>query len=541
MPTPTASRQPPDPRLVEHYRHQQHQHQQQQQPSPPVNEYTRDRHVLTGGETGPPLIPSIPGHSKPRSGRTVAWQFVPFDNHARTDALKLNHWQRVGTPAEYPFARFNKPVRSFVYTEQEYANFIAPKDTHDLAEYQHVEKESKRLDSAQGQGHNEDADQPQSKFQKLHEPRTTTRRAAAAANSSTSQPASSANQHVSIPAFNSATIGSQGGSIKHGMDHVPPERPWNKEQTDYLFELVQRFDLRFPVIHDRWPYERYHDRSIDELKNRYYSVAKTILDHRNRADPGSMNAMPLSLRKHCQAITMNPFDYEYECIRKNQLEYQYSRSKHELREEEETVREARRIEANRRRNLKERQRLLKLLAPTSTTSTTSSLTQSNSTPNALNMYGSMSAPQAAADNSTDPLNTLAAASILSPPKTFPHRKVSYGPFARSSHVFAPVSQSSKVCKRVDAGLEELNVTLRPMPTVTVVDNFDLLRIDILNILELNRTVAKKEEEVYSLRVKLAKAKGDAIPPPPPGVPLSHKKRRIEEVEVGPIFGGRVSH
>lgn len=42
---------------------------------------------------------------------------------------------------------------------------------------------------------------------------------------------------------------------------------WTKEETDQLFDLCERFDLRFVVIADRFPTSR----SVEELKNRYYS------------------------------------------------------------------------------------------------------------------------------------------------------------------------------------------------------------------------------------------------------------------------------
>lgn len=42
---------------------------------------------------------------------------------------------------------------------------------------------------------------------------------------------------------------------------------WTKEETDQLFDLCERFDLRFIVIADRFP----SSRSVEELKDRYYS------------------------------------------------------------------------------------------------------------------------------------------------------------------------------------------------------------------------------------------------------------------------------
>ncbi|TVU20429.1 hypothetical protein EJB05_36637 [Eragrostis curvula] len=54
---------------------------------------------------------------------------------------------------------------------------------------------------------------------------------------------------------------------------------WSKEETDQLFELCERFDLRFIVIADRFP----TDRSVEDLKSRYYSATRCLLIHRARS------------------------------------------------------------------------------------------------------------------------------------------------------------------------------------------------------------------------------------------------------------------
>lgn len=44
---------------------------------------------------------------------------------------------------------------------------------------------------------------------------------------------------------------------------------WSRAETDHLMELCNRFDLRFPVIHDRWDRNTYKtSRSIEDLKER---------------------------------------------------------------------------------------------------------------------------------------------------------------------------------------------------------------------------------------------------------------------------------
>lgn len=458
--------------------------------APASNTISREVYMLTGGQTPASLMPTIPivpsKSAKPRV--RTAWKFGPFSNASRSDELKLSHWTRVGTPDEYPFARFNRKILLVSYTDSEYAQVVANNPSVLPA----VPAASPR--PTDGRSSPRLAEIFASR--QLKAPTTSPNRASTA-----SLPPNVSS--LTTPVITPPT----GGSLRHGIYQVPVQRPWTKDETDALFALCAEYDLRFPVIHDRWP-DKFSDRSIDELKDRYYSVSKVVIEHRLANKSEIQKNSSVAFQKHCQAISMNPFDFEYECIRKNQLEWQYSRSKAELREEEETVREARRIEANRNRVMKERKRLAKLLAP------------------ATELGSAKNAEQA-----------LAAAANLTPQKTFPHRKVSTGPFARSSLVYASVSQSTKVCKRVDAALSELGVDLRPMPTCTVVDNFDLLRMDILNFLELQRTVAKKEEEVHALRVKLAKAKGEPVPSPPPGVPLSHKKRRSDDVDTGSIFGG----
>lgn len=51
---------------------------------------------------------------------------------------------------------------------------------------------------------------------------------------------------------------------------------WSREETDYLFELANRFDLRFVVMNDRWDRTRFAARSIEDLKERYYGICHIL-------------------------------------------------------------------------------------------------------------------------------------------------------------------------------------------------------------------------------------------------------------------------
>ncbi|KAF2358537.1 DNA helicase Pif1-like [Trinorchestia longiramus] len=69
-------------------------------------------------------------------------------------------------------------------------------------------------------------------------------------------------------------------------DHLVSDT-WSRQDTDTLMQLCQQFDLRWPLIHDRWPKtapdntwsEQRSDSStfsIEDIKERYYHVSNTL-------------------------------------------------------------------------------------------------------------------------------------------------------------------------------------------------------------------------------------------------------------------------
>lgn len=50
---------------------------------------------------------------------------------------------------------------------------------------------------------------------------------------------------------------------------------WPKEHTDHLFELCRRYDLRWPVIYDRFDLKPSHD--LEEMKLRFYTVTTRVI------------------------------------------------------------------------------------------------------------------------------------------------------------------------------------------------------------------------------------------------------------------------
>ena len=152
------------------------------------------------------------------------WVWAKFSNPARTDNLKLVHWQRAeDVNKSYDFAKLNQSIDIVEFTKEEYDTLIKPND-----------------------------------------------------------------------------------------------RNWNYEQTCYLWDLIKRYELRFIVIMDRFDEEKYGERTVESLKDRYYSVARTILENRKMFD---------------HPIIKSGYNYDQEMKRRTYLEKTMTKSFAELKEE----------------------------------------------------------------------------------------------------------------------------------------------------------------------------------------------------------------
>ena len=74
-----------------------------------------------------PLVPTTapPDGFKEKEHRLIGWEWRPFENAARTDALRLRHWKKNNDKnTTYTFARFNKTARILSYSDSEYATVL---------------------------------------------------------------------------------------------------------------------------------------------------------------------------------------------------------------------------------------------------------------------------------------------------------------------------------------------------------------------------------------------------------------------------------
>lgn len=119
---------------------------------------------------------------------------------------------------------------------------------------------------------------------------------------------------------------------------------WTLEETRHLFDVCRRFDIRWPIVHDRYDREKYGLRSMEDLKERFYAITAELALLK---DPTSE---PIC------------FDADHERRRKDQSIKLWNRTKEEVEEEEQLMAEMKKIEARKKERERKAQDLQKLIS-----------------------------------------------------------------------------------------------------------------------------------------------------------------------------------
>ncbi|XP_062180278.1 SWR1-complex protein 4-like [Phragmites australis] len=239
---------------------------------------------------------------------------------------------------------------------------------------------------------------------------------------------------------------------------------WSREETDQLFELCERFDLRFIVIADRFPAAR----SVEDLKSRYYYVTRTLLIARARSvDEVSGNP-----------LVKESYDAAHETERKRALSALLSQTKHQERKDAEILAEAKRIMESR----------------------------------AANKNADEAGVPSSSDNAMVPVEGVPPLSGTHPSLAHPSANSSIPNSLRMLRVYlrthaldqmvqaASASAGLRIIKRVDQTLQDLGVNLKPkVPTKAVCVEHLELRNEILTLLNLQKQLQNKEAEVSANR------------------------------------------
>lgn len=260
------------------------------------------------------------------------------------------------------------------------------------------------------------------------------------------------------------------------------EKPnWTKSDTDMLVNLCKDYDLRFVVVHDRWSDLSSTPRTIEELKDRYYGIARSLLASRGQSTEG------LS------------YDYQRETTRKQYLEELFKRTPDEIEEENKLILESRRLEAYEKTLAQQKADLLRTLeAPAETGSAEQYMSSAG--------YGTLAQSLLTADKQKQKkrpseLPPVPAALKQKYRKLSPreerekgvswHEKLSSGVYLRSQKT---VALKQTIATKVQVAMQELGMSnVLTMPTEKTVRKFDQLQHKIGILLEAKRVCDKVSE------------------------------------------------
>uniref|UniRef100_T1JA74 DNA methyltransferase 1-associated protein 1 n=1 Tax=Strigamia maritima TaxID=126957 RepID=T1JA74_STRMM len=242
---------------------------------------------------------------------------------------------------------------------------------------------------------------------------------------------------------------------------------WTRAETDHLFDLCRRFDLRFIVIHDRWDSDTFSKRSVEDLKERYYNVSNLLVKARSS---GSAE------------IKLRVFDSEHERKRKEQLRRLFDRTPEQIEEEQMLINELRKIELRKKEREKKTQDLQKLITAADNNSETRRQERKNTKKKVQHQ------------KTTKPESIVLELTGIK----FPDVK-NTGVSLRSQRMKLPTSVGQKKTKAIEQLLQELGIDVNPIPTEEICVHFNELRSDMVLLYELKLALANCEFELQAFR------------------------------------------
>eukprot|EP00080_Pristionchus_pacificus_P006994 PDM67014.1 ekl-4 [Pristionchus pacificus] len=264
---------------------------------------------------------------------------------------------------------------------------------------------------------------------------------------------------------------------------------WSREETDLLFEMCRRFDLRWPVCADRYETERqyrnkdgknFDKRSIEDMKERFYAIYSEL---NLLKDP---NAQPIG------------YDAEHERRRKEQLRKQLERTQEDYEEEERLQEDLRRIEARRKERERKAQDLQKLINMEQHSPRVSGahspapgkkkLVKSKLTGTAMGGGGGTS--------SMIPADIPAHGHLR-----FTEYK-SAGSHLKSQEMKLPTNVGQKKMKNIETILDKCKLEMIPMGATEIVAAYNDFRNNIVYLQELKQALQTAEYDLEGLRTRL---------------------------------------
>lgn len=264
---------------------------------------------------------------------------------------------------------------------------------------------------------------------------------------------------------------------------------WSKSQTDHLFDLAKRFDLRFIIMADRWDRANYGQKTVEDLKERYYEVI------------GIMAKLRGSDQKKIYI-----FDSEHERKRKDQLKKLFDRTTNQIAEEQMLLNELKKIEARKKERERKTQDLQKLISQADQQGVTGAQGTTNtcvgleidkinigSRKQDKNLKKKKLQNQQKPSKIDSVTNAIESAGIK-----FTDLRGT-GVSLRSQKMKLPANVGQKKAKSIEQALQEFKVDSTPPPTEDICNTFNELRSDMVLLFELRTALTTCNFELESLK------------------------------------------
>ena len=247
---------------------------------------------------------------------------------------------------------------------------------------------------------------------------------------------------------------------------------WSREETNHLISMCERFDLRFVIIADRYEWQG-RRRSVEELKARYYLCARRLLEAREGIEEAH--------KKYIEV--RQPFDPKHEEQRKAALDYLLTRTPAQEIEDQKILDAAKEIESRR---------------TVEAAAVVSAVNEGARNGDGAGAGGSGGNGGALPDSLTTVQDILPAVDGNGP--------AAPGIYLRGAHAKARIDAmvdripgGARTAELLDKAIAGLGVSDLGIPTHTVCELFVELRREAAAMMELQKKVAMKEQELAFLQ------------------------------------------
>ncbi|XP_050346825.1 DNA methyltransferase 1-associated protein 1 [Nymphalis io] len=298
------------------------------------------------------------------------------------------------------------------------------------------------------------------------------------------------NKQVSIPSYSESEY-----------NQYLKSEDWSQAETDHLIDLCQRFDLRFIVIHDRWDKAAFRDRSVEDLKERYYNICSIL--SKVKTNPWSNTVTMVNGEKR-----IYHYDAEHERKRKEQLKRLFDRTQEQIDEEQMLLTELKKIEARKRERDRKTQDLQKLISRADSGGNSATNHQANVTnegaamptntvSNIVRRHDRKLHKKKLATQQR-PVRTVETVTVEWSGIKFPEARGT-GVWLRSQRMKLPPGVGQRKTKAIEQELRLMNIDIAPTPTEAICKHFNELRSDLALALDLKNALASCEFELQALR------------------------------------------